>query len=115
MTLDETQVGALIALADAIKNAALAFAGPAEAKAERLAIQHETPTPAPAPAPAPAPTPTPTPAPALTVEQLRDLLNGLSKAHGRAEVTRFMAGRKLNELDDAGRAALLLELGEAFP
>lgn len=112
MTLNETQVGALIALADAIKNAALAFAGPAEAKAERLAIQHETPTPAPAPAPAPAPTPTP--APALTVEQLRDILNELSKVHGRAEVARFMAGRKLNELDESGRAALLVELGAAF-
>jgi hypothetical protein len=105
MTFTPQQQRALFALADAIRLTAEAFGNPAEAIAERIAIQTEE----------PAPTPTPAPAPTCSVEQVREMLNNLSARYTRKAVAELVGGRKLNTMDAAQLAQLADELMAAFP
>ena len=92
--LTNEQQLALFALADSIRQCAEAFGAPAEAQAERLAIQTE--------------------APPITADALRDLLNSLSKEHGRPKVAAVVAGRKINSMGELELAAMFAEIKDAF-
>ena len=109
MTLNEQQQSALFALADSIRLVAEAFGAPAEATAERIAIQTEPPAEAPTTPPFDA-----APVEDFTLDQLRDFLNDVSKAHSRAEVTAVLAGRKVANMTTEQRIALRSEIVEAL-
>jgi hypothetical protein len=105
MRLTEPQRRALFSLADGIRQMAEAFGNPAEAIAERIAIQTETEE----PAPAPAPTPT------YSIEQVREMLNQASARYTRKAVAELVGQRKLNTMDAVQLALLAKELEAAFP
>ena len=92
--LTNEQQQALFALADSIRQCADAFGAPAEAQAERIAIQTEEKP--------------------VTADTLRDLLNALSREHGRPKVAAVVAGRKINSMGELELAAMFAELKGAF-
>ena len=111
MTLTPQQTQALFTLADAIRATAEAFGNPAEAAAERIAIQNEPPA---APAADDSIPFEPAPESEYTVKELRDFLTHAAKERGRGAVTEILNGRKVGDMDEPQRIALRDELKEAL-
>ena len=107
MTLTPQQTQALFTLADAIRATAEAFGNPAEAAAERIAIQNEPPVTPPTDDSIPF-------EPEYTVKELRDFLTHAAKERGRGAVTEILNGRKVGDMDEPQRIALRDELKEAL-